>query len=373
MLKAFDPLAVSVSESSLLSRPSNGIDLDSITEGFTQSYFSEALNFCLEQRREFYEANKKFYRTIVESGNDTAIIHEGFGDFFNTVKKIIDKFLDFIKRLFSKFILTMNSFVKSESYLKKCKDEFSKFNGDCNFTMDGYTFTINPDIPVVNAKASWNDNSFFVDVYDGNTSFSLTPADSKTSLKDTIKSHSDMLNRAIETGDWFDNFRAEVLGRTHDMIYQDEYAKELFREYRDGKETSSDMDITSTEVMEALNRFTNHDKVLSSVKKTKESVDKEYNAIKKHLDKMMSINFSGGNKTATINDPDGAFSSHTLTGDEITKMDLYIKAKINQIQQMSSIHTLAFSAKIDAVNDCFKQDKNLLYKALSKINSKVKL
>lgn len=365
MLNAFNPLTL-VRESSV-----NAIDLDSITESFASDYFSQALAFCLESRRELYKANAKFYRTIVESGGNVDIIHEGFGDFFSTVKKIIDKFLEFIKKLFARFITTINSFVKSEKYLKKHKDEFSKFDSNCNFTMDGYRFTIVPDIPAVEAKANWNDNSFFVDTYDGDTKFSLVKADNDPKLSDTIQGHLDTLNKSIETGDWFDKFRAEVLNRgENDMIYQDEFASELFKTFRDGDSTSRDLDITATEVSESLNRFSNHDTVLSQVKKTKDRIDKEYNEIKKHLDKMMTTNFSGGSKSATIKDPDGQFTNVNLTGDEITKMDLYIKAKTNQIQQMSNIHALAFSAKIDAVNDCFKQDKNLLYKALSRINTR---
>lgn len=367
MLNAFNPLTL-VRESA---GSYNAIDLDAITENFASDYFSQALNFCLECRRELYEANTKFYRTVVESGGNTDIIHESFGDFFSTIKKIIDKFLDFIKNLFTRFVTAINSFVKSEKYLTKHKEEFGKFDSNCNFHMDGYVFTISPDLPVVDAKASWNDNSFFVDTGD-DVKFSLTKADGK-STADTIKDHLDTLNKNLETGDWYDSFRAQVLNRENDMIYQDEFANELFKEFRDGQSNTEDLDISASEVSEALNRFTNHESVLNQVKRTKERIDREYNDIKKHLDKMMTVNFSDGSKKATIKDPEGTFSSTNLTGDEITKMDLYIKAKVNQIQQMSNIHALAFSAKIDAVNDCFKQDKNLLYKALSKINANVKL
>ena len=34
---------------------------------------------------------------------------------------------------------------------------------------------------------------------------------------------------------------------------------------------------------------------------------------------------------------------------------------------MCTIHTQAFSAKLEAAKDCFKQDKAILYKALQKI------
>ena len=49
------------------------------------------------------------------------------------------------------------------------------------------------------------------------------------------------------------------------------------------------------------------------------------------------------------------------------KIDMYMKAKVSQVQQMSSIHTMAFSAKLQAAKDNFVQNKAILYKALAKI------
>ena len=51
----------------------------------------------------------------------------------------------------------------------------------------------------------------------------------------------------------------------------------------------------------------------------------------------------------------------------VTQMEQYKKAKINQVQQMSNIHALAFGAKLDAAKDMFNQDKAVLYKALYRI------
>ena len=48
---------------------------------------------------------------------------------------------------------------------------------------------------------------------------------------------------------------------------------------------------------------------------------------------------------------------------------MYMKAKVTQVNQMSSIHSMAFSAKLQAAKDCFVQNKAILYKALAKIKS----
>jgi len=55
---------------------------------------------------------------------------------------------------------------------------------------------------------------------------------------------------------------------------------------------------------------------------------------------------------------------NSMTTDFMSTVDLYIKSKCNLIQEFSNIHAMAFTAKLDAVMDCNKQDKAILYKAL---------
>ena len=63
----------------------------------------------------------------MEANNDEEVIHEAFSDFTSKVKEIIQKFLNFIKSVFNKFIISMNKLIKSDKYLKDHKKEFSNF------------------------------------------------------------------------------------------------------------------------------------------------------------------------------------------------------------------------------------------------------
>ena len=49
------------------------------------------------------------------------------------------------------------------------------------------------------------------------------------------------------------------------------------------------------------------------------------------------------------------------------KMNNYVKILSAKTSQMCQIHTQAFSAKLEAAKDMFKQDKAIIYKALQKI------
>ena len=56
-----------------------------------------------------------------------------------------------------------------------------------------------------------------------------------------------------------------------------------------------------------------------------------------------------------------------VPGDLLIQLDVYTKNKVDEIQEISNIHALAFSAKLDALKCCYKQDRALLYTALSKV------
>jgi hypothetical protein len=55
-----------------------------------------------------------------------------------------------------------------------------------------------------------------------------------------------------------------------------------------------------------------------------------------------------------------------MAAELLIQIDVYVKAKIDQIQEYSNIHLLAFGAKLDAMKECLNQDRNVLYTALSK-------
>ena len=48
-------------------------------------------------------------------------------------------------------------------------------------------------------------------------------------------------------------------------------------------------------------------------------------------------------------------------------MQSWLKIQSSKVNQMCQIHTQAFSAKLEAAKDCFKQDKQILNKAIQKI------
>ena len=90
-------------------------------------------------------------------------------------------------------------------------------------------------------------------------------------------------------------------------------------------------------------------------------------------DNKLSIATSGNTHTNNEIDILTQGSEKSLNGkvfyDKSTydKMNNYLKVQSSKVNQMCSIHTQAFTAKLEAAKDQFKQDKKIIYKAIGQI------
>ena len=335
-----------------------------------ESYFATTLGFVTESMREYRTYNKELYKSILESGEDYEVITESFSDFFTKIKELIEKFLKFIKSLFDRFIATLNRFVSSEKYLIKHKADFGKFNTERHgFTFEGYDYTFVDNIPSIEAAAAFNKDFVGLD-FDG--IMSLKDTDKITAK---IAAQHGALNRELAT-DRYDVFRQEVISADAPIEAAD-FAKELFMVFRNGDDVKEELEITNSRVIESLARLQNHKQFQTSVKKTKDKIEREYNAVKKSVENMIYRNKDKDvNKLLSVEirgEYDGSSTPILLSSEAMTKVDLFIKTKIKEINELSSIHALAFSYKLDAISECYKQDKAILYRALNKIQKDLKL
>lgn len=338
------------------------------------SYFQEALSFVTENRNLSMDIQHRFYREVLEAGTDSSLLLEASDGLIGAIKSIIDKFIAFIKKIVAKFITSLKSLVKSDKYLKKHKDRFKDFSSDNEFEMSIYKYTHIQDdsFPNTNAYNVWKTNDF-------------SKANSVTT--DIVKYSAQVYDDFIEgLEDWYDKFRGVVLtdadgdqiGSNVPSYTPGEFSKELKEKFRNGDSTPTSTTITSTEVIDAYNRFESYDKTISSIEKMKKKLEKEYNDIKKEIknlpaaygdnDAWTSSKLIGSFKNDNGNDYDSAYNDPETKKKVDANITSFIKAKTEQIDKMCTIHSLAFSAKLDACKECYAQDKALLYKALKQIN-----
>ena len=85
-----------------------------------------------------------------------------------------------------------------------------------------------------------------------------------------------------------------------------------------------------------------------------------------HLPALDSKNHYKDADASTIDTVDTVGGGTMMAAELMTQIDVYVRAKIDQIQEYSNIHLLAFGAKLDAMKECLNQDRNVLYVALRK-------
>lgn len=329
------------------------------TMDLDESYMIKTINFINESNKEFTDSKIALYKAISESAGEQAVVLESFSDFFTKVKDIIDKFLAFMKSLFSRFITQLMSMVNSDKYIKKHKDDLKSFGPNDEFDFDGYNFTFKPGIPTVEPMMGFN-SDLFRDLRNATGDGKINATNMKSA------------NSSISYADSYDEFRASVIGKDGTTIYAEDFAEELFKVFRDDDMSTSDITIDSTKVNESLRRFIDYKKIKSTVEKDNKEIQKKYDELKKDVKDITKRNgdlqasaFAArmANSGITLDSNVGT----TITGDLLTQIDVYTKKKVDQIQEVSNIHALAFSAKLDALKCCYKQDRAILYTALTKV------
>lgn len=334
------------------------------TMDLEESYVAMACDFLKECNTEIADNKIKLYKAISESDGNYGVVLESFSDFFTKVKDVIDKFLKFIKSLFQRFITTLMGFVSSDKYITKHKKDFSKFKDTDNFNFTGYNYTFPINIPSANAILEFN-NSLFEELYsDKNKALTLA------GVKDVVMN--------LNFDDYYDTFRAKVLGNNNGTIYTGDFSEACFRLFRNGELDTEEFEVTSSEVRQSLNRFLEYKKTKSNVERDQKNIDEAYNKVKKQIQDVVKRNgdlsvsaflnkLPSDNNIESIEGQSVSNDGLTMSGEIMAQINMYVKAKVDQIQECSNIHILAFSAKLDAMKECYIQDRNILYTALSRI------
>lgn len=332
------------------------------TMDFEESYFLMAIDFVRESMNDYTDSKIRLYKAISEATSDQVVL-ESFSDFFTSVKNIIDKFLKFIKSLFERFLNTLASIVNSDKYLNKHKKDLDKFKAADEFRMMGYKYTFQDNIPSASAALEFSRNLLGDELYSGTGA--LTVEDIKSAIQ----------NMNLDA--LYDAFRGEVIGQSSKNISASDFSEELFRVFRNDELDTEELEIDATYVRQAKDRYFGYAKEKSNVERQRKAIDQAYRNIEKQVKEIVSNN-GNLNKAAFISklpdstnvrdiDDKNLTTSGMLTAEFMTQVDIYVKAKIDMIQEYSNIHALAFSAKLDALKDSYKQDKATLYTALSKI------
>lgn len=332
------------------------------TMDIEESYFSSAVSFIKECNKEITDYKITLYHNLSEATTEGVVL-ESFSDFFTKIKDIIDKFLKFIKSLFNRFVNTIMKMISSDKYITKNKKKLNDFKSEDNFEFNGYKYSFTPNIPLASAALSFNGN-LFDELYASNVQGQLTV----NGVRDVVAN--------LNFDEDYDRFRAQVIGKDGESINVSEFSEELFKVFRSGELDTEKIEADRTVVMKSLDSFENFKKIKSQLEHDRSEIEKAYDKVKKQVSEIVKRN-GDMNMSAFVNSlPDASNitstetlnnDGFTMSGTMMTQIDMYIKAKTDQIQEYSNIHALAYGAKLDALKECLKQDKNVLYTALGRV------
>ena len=353
------------------------------------SFFSEACQFCSKMDREMLELNRSFYGSICESEGNRTLIHESFSDWVSSFKKLLKKVIDFLHALLNKFLVGINMLIKREGFIKDHKKDLLKFNENHKFHMNVFTFTFDNNVPEESAIYTSIENVYgFTDSHEWEGKADISTAKVKGLANDYTVAYGGSASIAsadragyidkeyqafvdtLNEGDYYDYIRGRFLGYTkNERVDSTDYSKELFEKFRDGQSGKEDKEFEYKDIQEAYNRFDNYERIKKDLTKKKTNAEKAYRDIEKRIDKALT---KGKDSNVTINGINSGQEFNAQTPGEVSKLEYYVKAVSNMVHEVSNLHSIAFSARLDAYKDQFAQDKTILYKALYRIMGSIR-
>lgn len=346
-----------ISESS----PFTGIALDDKNTYRSESFFMEGLDFLVGMQKEMVMHRAGLYRAVSESGTNMVAVHEAFSDFFGYIKNFIKKIINFVKKLLAKFWVRMNSMFLSDKYITKHKDQLKKFGKDHEFDFNGFEYTFGANVP---RQSVLEDLKEAIDVL---ADVSDSDKDSKK-FKDAaaLKSAYKTFTTGKCESSYLDKERGEILGCK--PITESDFKDELFKVFRDGESKKVAITANATRVSACLFDFENYAQTKKSTEHQRDEVERAYTAIEKAFDRIHNAVFGKTGKDIDVLD-----IVDNLDEERTQLIDVFAKEKAIEVQEVSNLHIMAFTAKLDALKDQYGQDKAVLYQAFKKILAKEKM
>lgn len=333
-----------------------------------KSIVYEATDFCFEHAildiesvmEDFYfEANDNHMNAMYVGlkADNCDILEEGLKDFVDSsvefFKRLIQKFKDFIKKVFmylNAYIGDFNKFVT-----RYRKELLSK---DPDFNIKGNDFTIPnnvPDMSVIDDLLS-EYNSEIAHVG------SMTKAE-------IIKQRN-----KIMSNDNMDSVRGKILGLSQ-KIQKDDFSEEAKKVFRNGEDSDKDININKEKVSDIVNNYNIFVKDYNNAKKQKDKMISLLENIKSFFQKSASLQYVEGKKSISASNVRRNDSGTSLvkTGDNVEDFNsdklliynAYFNFKFAYAKEVSTLCLNVMTERVNVLKQQLKQSKEILRKTLT--------
>ena len=265
------------------------------------------------------EANCRLIHESVVNPEGVEYLMEGvIGGFFKKVKEFFIKLKNMVVEIFQKFMMWINSMIKSEKeFAEKYEKEIvAKMDALKEIDVNGFTYThLDDEIPTI----------------DDYKSMAITG----TTDEEQKKSGEELEAK----------YRGKCVGKPSEAVDSEDFTDKLFEYYRDSQDTPGEMTFKTSNIRAIINELKNFSKAKSAAEKDKNKIDRDLNAIIKELDAL---------EKKDKDEMDDKNKSEKEASIAITQI------KIATVKTMTTNRNQAFTAKIAALKERAEFGKKVL-------------
>ena len=313
-------------------------------------YFENTLSILETFNSDFNKLNKDLYVRLNEA-EEKAQENDILCDYFKQVEALIQDFINKANEQTSRFVITIDNIVDANQGLVSSKELISNFKP---FTYRYYKFKniSNPNFPQMNPLTVYKKEFDFI----GQLLQDLGPASSNLQKLQAIAI---VYNKLHEVGD-SKSFAKKCIKDIVDCDSDDcmeSFAKDLYEEFKD--DDPEDVVISKSVMYDIKLSLANYKTLENAGVATAENLIKQFSEIAEDIKTIICGNDKNTLKIDTKTDGIKN-TTYKLDTYGMNQVDLFLKAKINQIATMVNIYAIALSIKLDAISDYFDQCKDIL-------------
>ena len=321
-----------------------------------ESYIFSAMRDLRDFNSAFMENTTNLYKAISEA-EDTKSENNVFCQYFEEVDAELSKIIKNINDSISRFTINVENIVDAN---RDILDNTSIITSCKPFTYHytQYKRINDKDFPSINAIGIFKQEFDYI-------ALTLQDLGPMASNQNKLKVIATVYNKFVQgTTDITKKCIMGILGEDDDDDDDivSEFPEKMYDRY---KKDTDDVEITKGKLYDVKMSLTNYRNIIDSCSNTADELIKQLSSISAEVKRIICGNsnntFTVKTSTDGIRDTDYRMDSYAMN-----QVDIFLKAKINQVIQIANVYYIALAIKLDATMDYFKQCKDILTIAMAK-------
>lgn len=311
-------------------------------------YMHSSLNYLREFNDSMTSSTEKMYKLVMEADSKTQE-NSIMCEYFSEAKTAITKFTNKINELGSRFKINIDNLMDTNRDLIDDTSILDNFKECLSYEMYKFYHMGDSNFPKLCPMNLYKKE--FGEI--GRLMQELSPV---AKDEDKLKIIATVYNNLSKdmSNNWVDRVMDDILP---DRNRELSFAENLYAAYK--SETKEQVNLNKGSLYNAKEVLINYKTYIESNLSMIDNIVNSFNTIAAELGEMLFRNKDCRMKIKT--DIDGvADRDYQLSVYSMNNLNIFMKAKINQIVQLCNLYTVAVSIKLDVTADFIKQNKELL-------------